>query len=300
MTRNFKIFKKIFFKFGQRLLFLSKVLYYIYAMKTFAAKLITSIIVVVLALCVGATALSLFISASKTANADASKQVVKIPVSNLLENQYAPASAFSLTEGDKTFYIPESYYLEVLSSNPTPDGSWIVYRINYQGYDFTLFSQDDLHPQTVSFQDESDMFPNITLTLSKDCEIDGHTFLSGSALTFLGYSDSPDQIFCVSVYNGDPYFDNIPLTSVEAFTVHYQKQDEQARKLLIEQQTKPDSPAVDGNITPNASLALRIVLIIGICVPAILIMIFLFVHPKQPKRYSRKPDNAPDYDDPRR
>lgn len=52
--------------------------------------------------------------------------------------------------------------------------------------------------------------------------------------------------------------------------------------------SKEDPPVIDGgNFTSNTSVGLRIVIIIGIAIPAILIVILLFKPSKNERRYSK-------------
>lgn len=74
--------------------------------------------------------------------------------------------------------------------------------------------------------------------------------------------------------DGDALFGFAPRDSFEDFVVPYHPITQAERDRLINSKPAPDPEK--GDIIPNTSLALRIILIIGIAVPAIIIAILLF------------------------
>lgn len=180
------------------------------------------------------------------AYADSTQNVLVAPVSNLEGNAYAIASTLELTNGDDTFLIPESYYITDISSKAVVPQ---YYQVKYCGMDF-YFKAESL-------------------------QLSGVEITADYTIKFLGYHTTDStQIYVVAMLDGDALFGFAPRDSFEDFVVPYHPITQAERDRLINSKPAPDPEK--GDIIPNTSLALRIILIIGIAVPAIIIAILLF------------------------
>lgn len=276
-------------------------------MKNRAIK--TSLAIFALALLIITVSAVFAVSAPlSVANADSAVSVIKAPVANLEGNPSAGKSTLKLIQpnGSKAVYVPESYFVEYTHGDKKPLGGK-MYEVSYAGKTFYVEGEPSVSSVTVG--DDELLFPNVQLTVK-----DGETLsvLNGIldvtndyTIKFLGYGEDGTELF-VSVANEDssPIYDFIPAEKVNAFTVPYQHKTQVERDELLASKVEP--PIFDGgNITPKTSVALRIIIIIGIAIPAVLIAILLFKPSKNERRYSKnsvRSDRARDdfdYDDSR-
>lgn len=211
----------------------------------------------------------------KIAYADSTQEVLVAPVSNLEGNAYAGASALQLTSGDDTFLIPESYYISEISQKAAVPQ---YYQVKYCGMSFYFKAESRPQTSTVTFSDGVSLSPDVRLTLTAESlSLSGIEIkrTSNYTIKFLGYHPTDiTQIYVVAMLDGSPYCGFASRDSFEKFTVPYHPIAQAERDRLIASKAEPDPDK--GDIIPNTSLALRIVLIIGIAVPAIIIAILLF------------------------
>lgn len=242
------------------------------------AKNISKRILSALALILASVALSVCVLMGillpyKIAYADSTQEVLIAPVSNLEGNAYAIASALELTNGDDTFLIPESYYIsEISQKTAVPQ----YYQVKYCGMNFYFKAESRPQTSTVTFSDGVSLSPDVRLTLTAESlSLSGIEITSDYTIKFLGYHPTDaTQIYVVAMFDGSSYCGFASRDSFEEFAVPYHPIAQAERDRLIASKPEPDPDK--GDIIPNTSLALRIVLIIGIAVPAIIIAILLF------------------------
>ena len=242
------------------------------------AKNISKKILSALALILASVALSVCVLMGillpyKIAYADSVQEVLVAPVSNLEGNAYAVASTLELTNGDDTFLIPESYYISEISQKAAVPQ---YYQVKYCGMNFYFKAESRPQTSTVTFSDGVSLSPDVRLTLTAESlSLSGIEITSDYTVKFLGYHPTDiTQIYVVAMFDGSSYCGFASRDSFEEFTVPYHPIAQAERDRLIASKPEPDPDK--GDIIPNTSLALRIVLIIGIAVPAIIIAILLF------------------------
>lgn len=231
-----------------------------------------------LALIFASVALSLCVLACillpyKIAYADSTQNVLIAPVSNLEGNANAIASTIVLTKGDDEFAIPESYYLSNISDKPAVSQ---YFQASYCGFNFYYKASERPQTTSVTFSDGVSPSPDLRLTLKDEAlTLESVQITPEHTIKFLGYhTTDATQIFVVATLDGVSRFGFAPLSSFEEFVVPYHPIAQAERDRLINSKPAPDPEK--GDIIPNTSLALRIVLIIGIAVPAVIIAILLF------------------------
>ena len=247
-------------------------------MEKMCAKILSKRILSALALILASVALSVCVLMGillpyKIAYADSTQEVLVAPVSNLEGNEYAVASALELTSGDDTFLIPESYYIsEISQKTAVPQ----YYQVKYCGMSFYFKAETRPQTSTVTFSDGVSLSPDVRLTLTAESlSLSGIEITSDYTIKFLGYHPTDTaQIYVVAMLDGSTYCGFASRDSFEEFAVPYHPIAQAERDRLIASKAEPDPDK--GDIIPNTSLALRIVLIIGIAVPAIIIAILLF------------------------
>ncbi len=265
-------------------------------------KILSKRILSALALILASVALSVCVLMGillpyKIAYADSTQEVLVAPVSNLEGNAYAIASALELTNGDDTFLIPESYYIsEISQKTAVPQ----YYQVKYCGMNFYFKAESRPQTSTVTFSDGVSLSPDVRLTLTTETlSLSGIEITSDYTIKFLGYHPTDTaQIYVVAMLDGSSYCGFASLDSFEEFVVPYHPIAQAERDRLIASKQEPDPDK--GDIIPNTSLALRIVLIIGIAVPAIIIAILLFKPSKndrsQGKSVMRKERRRDEFD----
>lgn len=225
------------------------------------------------------------------------KEAVLATVSNLEGNAYPIKSAIVLKNSDGEFAIPESYY--VTDIKQAFDN---FYTVNYCGQTFYFDNSLNMPVSNVTFSDDVSPYPDVALTVvGENLVLNGKNVTNDYTIKFLGYHLTDDsQIFVMATYDGDTIYGFAAKDSFNAFVIPYHPIAQAERERILESK-KPAEPK-SGDILPNTSLALRIVLIIGIAVPAIIIVILLFKPSKNDRsagnnrlRRSRRRDEF-DYD----
>lgn len=222
---------------------------------------------------------------SEIAAADSTVEVIEAAVSNLEGNATAGKSTIKIVskDNDKAIYIPESYFLQY-------KGEYVkdIHEVIYAGE--TYFYQGEPALKQITVAEDELLSPDVTLKLKEgaDVKIGIIQLTDEYTIKFLGFNETGTEIYVSAVREGNspirPNF--IPADCVEAFTIPYQRKAQIARDELLA--SKEDPPVIDGgNFTPNTSVGLRIVIIIGIAIPAILIVILLFKPSKNEHRYSK-------------
>ncbi len=221
---------------------------------------------------------------SEIAAADSTVEVIEAAVSNLESNATAGKSALKIVSptNDKAIYIPESYFLQY-------EGIYAgdIHKVTYAGETFYYQGEPTLKQITVA--DDELLSPDVTLKLKEGADVKIGIFQLTDEYTikFLGFNETGTEIYVSAIRDGNsPILNFIPADCVETFTIPYQRKAQIARDELLA--SKEDPPVIDGgNFTSNTSVGLRIVIIIGIAIPAILIVILLFKPSKNERRYSK-------------
>ena len=255
------------------------------------------------------------VSGKNIAKADSTVTVIKAPVSNLEDNAYAGKSTVGVYDSNSNlFYIPESYYLcSPVDSIRLSDNAVIIYEVSYCDIikPFLLhnadFSPYELPVTTqINVSEGELLFPDVRLTIKdeEEVELDSSIITNDFTIKLLGYNEDGSEVYASATYNGISKYGFIPIDSLEPFTVPYQQRTQAERDALLAAKNEPIIP--DGSLTaPNtSSVALRIVLVIGIAIPSIIIVLLLFKPSKDEKRYAktsvrRERNDRIDYDEPR-
>lgn len=223
-------------------------------------------------------------------------------VSDLKNNSAAGASPIAVKDydtGNVLFYLPESYYVKVISKNTALD----IYRVEYAGLTnlYIDASATVKEPEAVSFAANVSPYPNMLLQLPENggFTLSGTNIDSTYTIKFLGFKgDNKDENIYVTASKNDTTLQGaVPKSAFTAFSLPYHPITEAERQALI---TPPPSGGEDGQLAPKSSETLRIILIIGIIVPAVLIVFLLFKPTKDGKNnYDKraiKHKRANDYD----
>lgn len=269
------------------------------------------ILLVALAILGMACALVFTLSANVAYAETVSKTVIKAMVSNLEGNEFAAASAVRVLEQDGTrkFFMPESYFLVV--EGHVADS---YYSVEYAGAKFYVAMNDlALVPSEENFDADEVLSPDVKLTLAEGVDVASIEGMDAQLkkmdpsyeIKFLGYGENDQEglIYIMATpAEGKSIFGFIPASAFEEFHVPYQARAQAERDELIAQKEALQPAPGPGDLpAPTGSLALKIILIIGISLPALIIVILLFV-PSSRGSYVRKTRGASsdgrDYDDP--
>lgn len=220
------------------------------------------------------------------AYAQDSQDVVVAPVSNLEGNATAGKSAIILSNDFGKFYVPESYYVTDISDRPVVVGTYF-YTVNYCGEQFYYEATGTIQKQSIVFPDGISPYPDINLTIANG----GSLLLESTSVNnadytikFLGYSiDDDNKIFIMAIRDGNSVCGFAQRSIFESFTVPYHPLAEAERNRILDSKLPPEPEK--GDIIPDTSLALRIVLIIGIAVPTVIIVLLLFKPSKKDRAY---------------
>lgn len=202
------------------------------------------------------------------------------PPSNLRDNATAVASAIPVYASNKpddvAFYLSESYYAKVTSVNDKRSKSYTV-TIGDEGGFIIYF--DDAIKATSSLDLVSEALPDVRLTVRSDVE---NVFVTTATETinlkngtFVYFGENENQVYVKASYNDFSDFVLIDKTNFNDYTIPYHSIAEAERAALI--QTPTDNGGeIGSNDGARTSKTLRIILIIGIVIPAALIAFLLF------------------------
>lgn len=239
------------------------------------------------ALCVCAAIL--LCAPTQIAFADDGARYLMAPVGNLTGNEYAGSSTIKLWYSNVSFYIPESYYVEWLSDEPQVLD---LYSVRYAGMDNTFFMQiaaDEQKPatQSIVFDDDVLPYPDTRLNVPDGTTVvvNNQEFDNSATIKLLGYNDDATKVFVSATKDGTTRFGMVDKTSFADFNVPYHPISQAQRDAIL---SKPEPNPDNGDIIPNTSVALRVIIIIGIAIPGVLIVILLFKPSKHDVRTSKK------------
>lgn len=219
------------------------------------------------------------------AYAESTVSVIEAPVSNLEGNAAAGKSTLKIIpkNGNKAILIPESYFVQYKSLY-TGD----VHTVIYAGEEYYFKGEPTV--VEISVNENELLSPNVPLTLKENANVTINGIIpitNEYTIKLLGYSEDGTELYVSLLLDGNsPLHSFIPTESVEAFTVPYQLKTQTKRDELLASKVEP--PVIeDGNFVANTSVALRIVIIIGIAIPIVLIVILLFKPSKNDRKYTK-------------
>ena len=235
---------------------------------------------------------------------DHSGNFVMAPVSNLTGNEYAGTSSLKLISGSDIFYIPESYYVKWMSDSPA---LLDYYEVEYADRIFYVqVGENENKPitQNVDFEGDNSPYPDIRLNL-----LEGTTAVMGGneidatyTVKLLGFGEDPTRLFVSATKDQRTVLGFVEKSHFQEFVLPYHPITQAQRDAIL---AKPEPNPGNGDIVPNTSKALRIILIIGITIPGVIIVFLLFKPSKDDRdkkvmRSKKRKRDDFDYDDPRR
>lgn len=245
----------------------------------------------------------------KVAHADetATIEVIKAPVSNLKENSTAGKSVIAVSHTEGTFYIPESYYLTKIENAFAG-----IKKANYLGADVYFKDSDGYTVTSVAARDNlNTLFPSVTLSLSKDSvplytqntdqttqivtyveKVDGGITNEHNLLLF-GYSENSDYIYVKATLGNNVKFGFIKSDDLVTFAVPYEASTQAEREAILKADAKPDISKGEIAPPPETSVALRIIIIVGIAIPVVIMSIVIFLRKSADKSRYVGAENSP-------
>ncbi len=250
-------------------------------MENLKAKQIS--IIVFLAIALFATAFFVTSLNVSIANAD-DDQYIFIPYAGELKDLSGanPSSyVFTDEQTNKTFKLTQTYYVKYISSNDDK-----LYKVSFGSRVGYIEKNSKLQPQKIDGVTDLNCCPDVTLTLK-----DGVPFKSGvieytSDYTFKYLGESENGKICV-LCEKDVTKKQVVETDKSNFNAYAVPlhQVTQAAKDKLSSGEKSQMP--DGSLKPKTETnkTLRGLLIAGIVVPAVIIIIFIFIPRKKKQTY---------------
>ncbi len=244
----------------------------------------------------------IFSAPTKVASADEAAYVYAQP-QNLVSNEFAGASTLAIrddTSGTILFYVPESYFVKLTAT------MWPYYNVDYMGIEDCMVTKEDVPADSVKAYEgvtESNFAPNVLLITNQSVTVDGVAVntADGWTVKLMGYIN--DNLYVKALKDDVSRFGAAPKASFNTFNVSYHAIAQAERAGLLNQ-TPNDEP---GTISSGGtSSTLRIILIIGIIIPALIIVLLLFKPNRETSGYDKRtmkkqPDSRKvDYDRDRR
>ncbi len=220
-------------------------------------------------------------SEKEVAFADDDTIYVYIAPSNLKDNEFAGQTTVAVRDNDDEsvlFYLIESYYYPVKKVGRS-------YQLKIDGADLNAYIEaDDLitAPTNYSFVNLASALPLSPLKTDGDIVVNGQAVNSANGWTVKLAGLNGNDAYVYAMKGNVTACGLVATASFIDFSVPYHPVAQAERDGLFTE--TPDE--TDDNIdTPKTSVALRIILIIGIIIPAVLIAILLF---KPNKNYDNK------------
>lgn len=227
---------------------------------------------------------------------------------DLEHNAYAGTTGVAvkdLNTDETVFYLPQSYFLTNVEYQRIARFNFEYYTFSYAGLDTSKWYveySENLTVQTVTFAVDENPFPDVRLTLKEDAapNLDEETVLTNEyTIKFLGFNETGESYYVSATKDAVTKYAMIEKSAFVENAIPYQARTQAEREELL--RAIASEPKA-GDIVPNTSKTLRIILIVGICVPAALIVLLLFKPTKGARRTSvpreRRRDEF-DYDDAR-
>lgn len=204
----------------------------------------------------------------------------------LAANETAQPSDIEVHADSASFYLTQGYYYKAVKYGA--DIYILDSSLGAGCYIQGAIPEDALLTSLPAGATAANALPDVTLTLADGAELTLSNLVSvsssdtkGYTFKFLGWSDysasDGTRTLAFSADNGagEPLFCTAGESSFNAFTVPWHPVAAAEREALLAPETPEDTD--DGDLTAGTpSTTLRIVLIIGIAVPALLIVFLLF------------------------
>lgn len=229
------------------------------------------------------------------------------PSDDVLAGEEYSLSSELVAEGNaESFRLQQSYYYKV-----SQYGKIFVLedeRLSSFGYYLEDVPEEMLLDSLPDGVTEENARPSAVLTVKEGETLTLANGIDSSEYTlyYLGVSDDDpaEAVFFADSETSNPICDSAPLSVFEPFAVSWHPVAEARRDELLAPPETPDVPEepADDLTGGEPSDALRIILIIGIAVPALLIVFLLFKPVAEKRGYDRRkvmrrdPDRAVDYD----
>lgn len=223
--------------------------------------------------------------------ADDETQYYYIP-QDTLSKTATSSSVYFVYQGDNLFKIPESYYLKIVGEATAYDVP-----VSYKGLVGTISKEkaDTLAKKTTTQYsntaiNDDNAYPNIELTFSGATlsfeKLDGNTETKDPTLIhiyYLGKSDDNTKTY-IKVVEGDTTFYGSTTAQFATYTVS-------ANQEVINFINSQESGSSSNQPNTNNSKALRVILIIGLIIPAVIIALLIFI-PKKSEQYDKARMNS--------
>lgn len=274
--------------------------------KSVAPKTALYVIISVVLAAIVAMALLIYLPAF-TAYADGedvdviTTDCIKIAPSDLEHSAYAGSTSIVVKDLDTDnvmFYLPESYFLTNVEHRRIAAANFDYYSFSYMGLDTSKWYVEynaSTTVQTVTLKVDENPYPDVLLTLKDGGEtiwLDGSNPLTNDyTIKFIGFNATGDEFYVSATKDGLTKFTMVDRLLFVESNIPYQARTQAEREKLLEEIAKTPKT---GDIVPNTSKILRIILIIGICIPAALIVFLLFKPSKGSRRQSVSRERARD------
>ncbi len=254
-------------------------------------KIAAFLTVAITLLIVLAMALLIYIPAF-TAYADSEEETVttrciKVAASDLEHNAYSKASGIQVKDLDTdnvVFYLPESYFLTNVEYRKIARFDFEYYSFSYAGLDTSKWYidySDSLVVDTVTFSANENPFPDVTLSLVDNGAViylDNDTILTNDfIIKFIGFDQTGEEFYVSATKDGVTKYAMVSKSLFTDSSIPYQARTQTEREALLKEIASTPKP---GDIVPNTSRALRIIIIVAICISAALLIIVLFLPKK--------------------
>ena len=201
----------------------------------------------------------------------------KIAVSSTIE--------FSNTDGTGLFYIPESYYIKFLGDNSDSIS------VSYMGLEGTIKKNLGLDKKSITAISkktitESNAYPNIQLTTSEENisytnmnDVETSVAANTVKVYFMGEAKDGTNIYIKFVTDDSTFYGYTNKSIFGSYTLS-------ASQEVIDAIDKANTSPIAKSTNTNNSKALRVVLIIGLIIPAVVIALLIFI-PKKSEQYDK-------------
>lgn len=223
--------------------------------------------------------------------ADDETQYYYIPQDTLSKTAYDSNIYFRNTSGDKLFLIPCSYYVQIIG-----EASVDSVPVSYLGLQGTISIDDAKNltskkithysNQTINEDNAYPTLDNIKLSPNNDSfTVDDHSYSNDQAFVYLlGKSEDVSKVYVmVKMGNSTVYGD--------ADSAQFASKTISAHSEVINFINSQESGSNSNQTNTNNSKALRVILIIGLIIPAVVIALLIFI-PKKSEQYDKARMNS--------
>ena len=235
--------------------------------------------------CLAIAVLAFFVAFESTEVAYADEDYFYVPQEP--QNKIAVSSTieFSNTDGTGLFYIPESYYIKFLGDNSDSIS------VSYMGLEGTIKKNLGLDKKSITAISkktitESNAYPNIQLTTSEENisytnmnDVETSVAANTVKVYFMGEAKDGTNIYIKFVTDDSTFYGYTNKSIFGSYTLS-------ANQEVIDAIDKANTSPIAKSTNTNNSKALRVVLIIGLIIPAVVIALLIFI-PKKSEQYDK-------------